>query len=87
MGVIRSWKYALPTASYLNKPEIKPNGSSGGSIVAQIEMSVDSANVSRAVPRAPDLTSCDLEPITRLERIQSFGFLIAVTRDWVICRV
>jgi hypothetical protein len=27
----------------------------------------------------PDLTLCDREPITRLERIQSFGFLLAFT--------
>jgi len=31
-----------------------------------------------------DLTLCDLEPITRLERIQSFGFLLAMTSDWKI---
>jgi light-regulated signal transduction histidine kinase (bacteriophytochrome) len=35
----------------------------------------------------PNLTSCDLEPITRLERIQSFGFLLAVTRTWIVDRV
>jgi light-regulated signal transduction histidine kinase (bacteriophytochrome)/CheY-like chemotaxis protein len=35
----------------------------------------------------PDLTSCDLEPITRLERIQSFGFLLAMSRTWVVVRV
>lgn len=35
----------------------------------------------------PNLTSCDLEPITRLERIQSFGFLLAVSRVWVVDRV
>jgi len=34
----------------------------------------------------PDLTSCDREPITRLERIQGFGFLIAVTEDWIVAR-
>lgn len=34
-----------------------------------------------------DLTSCDREPITRLERIQSFGFLIAMNRDWIVVRV
>jgi hypothetical protein len=32
-------------------------------------------------------SACDLEPITRLERIQSFGFLIAVSRTWVVVRV
>jgi len=35
---------------------------------------------------SPDLTICDREPITRLERIQSFGFLLAVSRDWLITR-
>lgn len=35
----------------------------------------------------PDLTLCDLEPITRLERIQCFGFLIAVAQDWTVTRV
>jgi light-regulated signal transduction histidine kinase (bacteriophytochrome)/CheY-like chemotaxis protein len=34
----------------------------------------------------PNLTSCDLEPITRLERIQSFGFLLAMSRTWVVAR-
>ncbi len=32
------------------------------------------------------LTSCDLEPITRLERIQSFGFLLAMSSRWVVVR-
>ena len=34
----------------------------------------------------PDLTICDREPITRLERIQSFGFLLAMSRNWIITR-
>jgi light-regulated signal transduction histidine kinase (bacteriophytochrome) len=34
----------------------------------------------------PDLSTCDLEPITRLERIQSFGFLLAMSRNWSITR-
>jgi light-regulated signal transduction histidine kinase (bacteriophytochrome) len=34
----------------------------------------------------PDLTICDREPITRLERIQSFGFLLAVSKEWTITR-
>jgi light-regulated signal transduction histidine kinase (bacteriophytochrome) len=41
----------------------------------------------RLAPVPANLTSCDLEPITRLERIQSFGFLLAMTRSWVIVRV
>ena len=36
--------------------------------------------------RAADLTACDREQITRRERIQSFGFLLAVTNDWTIVR-
>jgi light-regulated signal transduction histidine kinase (bacteriophytochrome)/CheY-like chemotaxis protein len=35
----------------------------------------------------PKLTACDVEPITRLERIQSFGFLLAMSRNWVVERV
>jgi light-regulated signal transduction histidine kinase (bacteriophytochrome) len=34
----------------------------------------------------PDLTICDREPITRPERIQSFGFLLALSNDWTIVR-
>jgi light-regulated signal transduction histidine kinase (bacteriophytochrome) len=37
-------------------------------------------------PDAAELTQCDREPITRLERIQSFGFLLAVSRDWSVVR-
>jgi light-regulated signal transduction histidine kinase (bacteriophytochrome) len=36
--------------------------------------------------REPDLNSCGLEPITRLERIQSFGFFLAMSRNWIITR-
>ena len=42
-------------------------------------------NSSPTTPPA-DLTECDREPITRLERIQSFGFLLAVSQDWTIVR-
>jgi len=35
----------------------------------------------------PDLSACDREPITRLDHIQNFGFLIAMTNDWTIVRV
>jgi light-regulated signal transduction histidine kinase (bacteriophytochrome) len=38
------------------------------------------------VPIQPDLSICDREPITRLERIQSFGFLLAMSRNWIITR-
>jgi len=34
----------------------------------------------------PDLTLCDQEPITLLEQVQSFGFLLAVANDWSIVR-
>ncbi len=34
----------------------------------------------------PDLTICDREPITRLECIQSFGFLLAMSKDWIVAR-
>lgn len=37
--------------------------------------------------QTPDLTICDREPITRLDRIQSFGFLIALANDWTVVRV
>jgi len=36
---------------------------------------------------APDLTECDREPITRLEHIQSFAFLVALANDWTVVRV
>ncbi|RYE45757.1 MAG: GAF domain-containing protein, partial [Hyphomicrobiales bacterium] len=35
---------------------------------------------------APDLTACDREPITRLDRIQNFAFLVAVSNDWTVIR-
>ncbi|TYC53402.1 GAF domain-containing protein [Rhodobacterales bacterium] len=34
-----------------------------------------------------DLTNCDREPIHLLGKIQSFGFLVAVTPDWFISHV
>src|SRR6201999_1833429 len=38
------------------------------------------------VEAVTDLTVCDREPITRLERIQSFGFLLAMSKDWIVVR-
>ena len=38
------------------------------------------------IEAAPDLTLCDREPITRLESIQSFGFLLAMSKDWIVAR-
>ncbi len=34
----------------------------------------------------PDLTICDREPITRLDNIQPFGFLVALANDWLTIR-
>lgn len=34
-----------------------------------------------------DLTNCDREPIHLLGRVQKFGFLIAVTREWEISHI
>ncbi|MBW8911486.1 MAG: hypothetical protein JF564_06295, partial [Sphingomonas sp.] len=34
----------------------------------------------------PDLTICDREPIHLLGAIQSFGFLLAVSADWLVSR-
>ncbi|ATE64987.1 HWE histidine kinase domain-containing protein [Rhizorhabdus dicambivorans] len=34
----------------------------------------------------PDLTACDREPIHLLGAIQSFGFLLAVSADWLVSR-
>jgi len=33
-----------------------------------------------------DLTECDREPITRMDRIQNFAFLVALANDWTIVR-
>ena len=37
--------------------------------------------------RPVDLTSCDREPIHVLGAVQPFGFLIAVSPDWIVVRV
>ena len=34
----------------------------------------------------PDLTICDREPITKLDLIQPFGFLLALSNDWTVAR-
>jgi light-regulated signal transduction histidine kinase (bacteriophytochrome)/CheY-like chemotaxis protein len=34
-----------------------------------------------------DLTTCDLEPIHIIGRIQSFGYLVALSSDWIVARV
>ncbi|HEY9058509.1 MAG TPA: HWE histidine kinase domain-containing protein [Aurantimonas sp.] len=45
-------------------------------------MSIDAAG-----PFQVDLSNCDREPIHLLGRIQEFGFLVAVTTDWMIRHV
>ncbi|MFD1105226.1 HWE histidine kinase domain-containing protein [Sphingobium olei] len=40
-----------------------------------------------APPAAVDLTNCDREPIHVLGTVQPFGFLIALTADWLVSRV
>jgi len=42
--------------------------------------------VNQPLSAAPDLTVCDREPITFLDRIQDFGFLVALSNDWTIVR-
>jgi len=42
--------------------------------------------VAMASQPQPDLTSCDQEQITRLETIQPFGFLLALSNDWTVAR-
>jgi light-regulated signal transduction histidine kinase (bacteriophytochrome)/CheY-like chemotaxis protein len=62
-----------------NIPTSNPEGVSAASSQAN-------AALAYSDPVRSDITLCDLEPITRLERIQSFGFLLALSRDWVISR-
>ncbi|WIW88493.1 HWE histidine kinase domain-containing protein [Sphingobium sp. V4] len=40
-----------------------------------------------AIDFAVDLTNCDREPIHVLGKVQPFGFLIALTADWLVSRV
>jgi light-regulated signal transduction histidine kinase (bacteriophytochrome) len=42
--------------------------------------------LSIVIAAEPDLTECDREPITRLDRIQHFGFLVALSNDWTVIR-
>jgi light-regulated signal transduction histidine kinase (bacteriophytochrome) len=51
-----------------------------------VERSAESVPAMPPHSAQADLTICDREPITRLERIQSFGFLLAMRRDWIITR-
>ncbi|KFL46449.1 bacteriophytochrome [Sphingobium sp. ba1] len=45
------------------------------------------ADADAATDFAVDLTNCDREPIHVLGTIQPFGFLIALTADWLVSRV
>lgn len=45
------------------------------------------ADADAATGFAVDLTNCDREPIHVLGTIQPFGFLIALTADWLVSRV
>ncbi|MDE1896815.1 MAG: hypothetical protein KGH91_07050, partial [Rhodospirillales bacterium] len=38
-------------------------------------------------PLPVDLSNCDREPIHILGGVQPFGFLLALTPDWVVARV
>ena len=42
------------------------------------------SEVDQSINATVDLTNCDREPIHVLGTIQSFGFLIAVTADWLV---
>lgn len=33
-----------------------------------------------------DLTNCDREPIHQLGSVQPFGFLLAISSDWIVTR-
>lgn len=43
-------------------------------------------NLTGNIVAQPDLTICDREPIHLLGAIQSFGFLLAVSADWLVSR-
>jgi light-regulated signal transduction histidine kinase (bacteriophytochrome) len=49
------------------------------------DITLDAAGETAPLPLS-DLSLCDKEPITRLERIQSFGFFLAMSRDWRVIR-
>jgi light-regulated signal transduction histidine kinase (bacteriophytochrome) len=63
-------------------------GALGAEAVAQPKDSMDGLQdpTADATGAEPDLTICDREPITRLDRIQSFGFLVALSNDWIVAR-
>ena len=45
------------------------------------------ADLSAEMPSSVDLTSCDREPIHQIGAIQSIGFLVVLSADWVVARV
>jgi hypothetical protein len=78
---------ALLHSDFLN-PISQSTGALGAGAVAQPKDSMTGPQDPTADMTAaePDLTICDREPITRPERIQSFGFLLALSNDWTIVR-
>src|SRR5690606_12114337 len=53
---------------------------------ASREPAIRARRMTGGVEVAVDLTNCDREPIHLLGAIQPFGFLVAVTSDWVVAR-
>src|SRR5271170_3612179 len=76
------------------KSDLKP--CSSPLVPRSVSIMTDETNEGEAPERSPvsgapdstlsDLSICDREPISRLERIQSFGFLLAMARSWIITR-
>jgi light-regulated signal transduction histidine kinase (bacteriophytochrome)/CheY-like chemotaxis protein len=80
--VARDWRRFLLMERLVTQPQMNSGTDTSVQAVRQVHAPAgDHDSV------LPNLTSCDLEPITRLERIQSFGFLLAMTRTWVVERV
>jgi light-regulated signal transduction histidine kinase (bacteriophytochrome)/CheY-like chemotaxis protein len=69
-------------------PLPQSTGALGAEAVAQPKDSMDGPQdpTADATGAEPDLTICDRELITRLDRIQSFGFLVALSNDWTVVR-
>jgi len=44
------------------------------------------ATMPKFLQPAPDLSACDREPITQLDRVQSYGFLLGFANDWTVVR-
>ena len=54
---------------------------------AQRDLNVEMRQAGNQIHAQVDLTSCDREPIHHIGAIQSVGFLIATSFDWLISRV